>query len=69
MSLPCLNRLLTIGSHGVSLCPQSVEGFLEEAVVRRELSDNYCYYNQQYDDISTSYSWVTETLKVTATPT
>lgn len=45
--------------------PQSVEGFLEESVVRRELSDNYCYYNQQYDDISTSYAWVTETLQVT----
>ena len=43
---------------------QSVEGFLEESVVRRELSDNYCYYNPRYDDISTSYDWVTETLKV-----
>uniref|UniRef100_A0A061RV60 Deoxyribodipyrimidine photo-lyase n=1 Tax=Tetraselmis sp. GSL018 TaxID=582737 RepID=A0A061RV60_9CHLO len=42
---------------------KSVESFLEESVVRRELSDNYCYYNQQYDDIGTSYSWVVETLK------
>jgi len=45
---------------------KSVESFLEEAVVRRELSDNYCYYNPQYDDISTSYDWVTETLNAHA---
>lgn len=41
-----------------------MESFLEEAVVRRELSDNYCYFNPQYDDISTSYEWVIETLRV-----
>jgi deoxyribodipyrimidine photo-lyase len=43
---------------------QSVESFLEELVVRRELSDNYCFYNPQYDDIATSYDWVKETLQV-----
>ena len=28
-----------------------VHAFCEEAVVRRELSDNFCYYNAQYDSI------------------
>lgn len=42
---------------------KSVESFLEELVVRRELSDNYCFYNPQYDDIATSYDWVKETLQ------
>ncbi|KAH0624243.1 hypothetical protein JD844_007869 [Phrynosoma platyrhinos] len=30
---------------------ESVEGFIEEAVVRRELADNFCYYNQNYDKV------------------
>ena len=27
----------------------SAESFLEELIVRRELSDNFCYYNSDYD--------------------
>ena len=30
---------------------ESVEAFIEEAVVRRELADNFCYYNKNYDSI------------------
>ena len=30
---------------------ESVEAFIEEAVVRRELADNFCYYNKHYDSI------------------
>lgn len=30
---------------------ESVEAFIEEAVVRRELADNFCYYNQNYDKV------------------
>jgi len=41
---------------------KSVESFLEELVVRRELSDNYCFYNPQYDDIATAYDWAKDTL-------
>lgn len=29
----------------------SVDGYIEEGVIRRELSDNFCYYNEYYDDI------------------
>ena len=30
---------------------ESVEAFIEESVVRRELADNFCYYNKHYDRI------------------
>lgn len=31
---------------------ESVASFTEELVVRRELADNFCFYNHNYDDIS-----------------
>ncbi|MDQ1261578.1 MAG: deoxyribodipyrimidine photo-lyase [Euryarchaeota archaeon] len=31
--------------------------FLEELIVRKELSDNYCYYNQHYDDMQGFPAW------------
>ena len=36
--------------------------FLEELIVRKELSDNYCYYNQHYDDILGSPAWAIKSL-------
>lgn len=35
----------------------SVESFIEELVVRRELSDNFCWYNQNYDNLEASRRW------------
>ena len=35
----------------------SVNGFYEEAVIRREMSDNYCLYNNKYDCLSGAYDW------------
>ncbi|XP_047358501.1 deoxyribodipyrimidine photo-lyase isoform X2 [Vespa velutina] len=43
---------------------KSMECFIEEAVVRRELSDNFCYYNENYDSIKGAYNWAIETLNV-----
>jgi len=43
--------------------PESVIAFLEELIVRRELSDNYCFYNDNYDSVSGFPSWALETLK------
>jgi deoxyribodipyrimidine photo-lyase len=37
--------------------------FLEELVVRRELSDNFCYYNQNYDDIQGFPAWARRSLE------
>lgn len=50
-------------------CPSqaSVEGFLEELVVRRELSDNYCHYcPDNYDKLDAAYDWARDTLNVHA---
>ena len=36
--------------------------FLEELIVRKELSDNYCYYNQHYDDMQGFPAWAIKSL-------
>jgi deoxyribodipyrimidine photo-lyase len=41
---------------------ESVDSFLEEAVVRRELSDNFCFYEPNYDQISCASDWARESL-------
>ncbi|XP_073482556.1 deoxyribodipyrimidine photo-lyase-like [Aquarana catesbeiana] len=43
---------------------ESVDSFVEEAVVRRELADNFCYYNKNYDKVEGAYDWAKNTLKV-----
>ena len=41
----------------------SVAGFLEEMIIRRELSDNFCFYNlQKYDSLKGGYEWARKTL-------
>lgn len=36
--------------------------FVEEAFVRRELAENYCFYNKDYDSLSGAQPWAIETL-------
>lgn len=39
--------------------------YLEEGIVRRELSDNYCYYDPyKYDQLTAAAGWAQETLQV-----
>lgn len=45
---------------------ESVESYIEEAIIRRELSDNFCFYNKNYDSIDGAYDWAKQTLKVHA---
>ncbi len=40
----------------------SVDSFLEELIVRRELSDNYCYYNPLYDSFEGFPEWAKRSL-------
>jgi len=40
----------------------SKDAFLEELIVRRELSDNFCFYNQNYDSFNGLPNWAKETL-------
>jgi deoxyribodipyrimidine photo-lyase len=38
------------------------EAFLEELIVRRELADNFCFYNDHYDDFQGFPDWAKKTL-------
>lgn len=38
------------------------DAFIEELVVRRELSDNFCYYNTNYDSLTGTPTWAQLTL-------
>ncbi|NVN93024.1 MAG: deoxyribodipyrimidine photo-lyase [Desulfuromonadales bacterium] len=40
----------------------SVEAFLEELIVRRELSDNFCFYNSNYDSLEGFPAWALKTI-------
>jgi deoxyribodipyrimidine photo-lyase len=42
---------------------QDPSSFLEELVVRRELADNFCYYNSHYDSFDGFPNWAKETLR------
>ncbi|MDC7225482.1 MAG: deoxyribodipyrimidine photo-lyase, partial [Spirochaetales bacterium] len=39
-------------------------GFLDEIIVRRELSDNYCLYNKDYDSFSGFPAWAKQSLEI-----
>jgi len=41
---------------------QSQESFLEELIVRKELADNYCFYNDNYDSLAGLPAWSVKTL-------
>jgi deoxyribodipyrimidine photo-lyase len=40
----------------------SSEAFLEELIVRRELADNFCFYNRSYDRVEGFPDWAKRTL-------
>ncbi|KAK7367820.1 hypothetical protein VNO80_09838 [Phaseolus coccineus] len=42
--------------------PQAIDAFLEELIVRRELADNYCFYEPHYDSIKGAWGWAQNTL-------
>lgn len=42
--------------------PESKKVFLEELIVRRELSDNFCYFNKNYDAFDGFHNWAKTTL-------
>ncbi|XP_059657430.1 deoxyribodipyrimidine photo-lyase isoform X2 [Cornus florida] len=44
------------------LSPQAVDTFLEELIVRRELADNFCFYQPQYDSLQGAWEWARRTL-------
>lgn len=42
--------------------PESKASFLEELIIRRELADNFCYYNPNYDSVKGFPDWAKRTL-------
>jgi deoxyribodipyrimidine photo-lyase len=44
--------------------PFDASAFLEELVVRRELAENFCYYNPDYDSVNGFPAWAKETLRI-----
>ncbi len=42
---------------------QAKEAFLDELIVRKELSDNYCLYEENYDNFSGLPDWAKNSLK------
>ena len=56
--------ILKVKSCSSSSTKSSVDAYVEEALVRRELSDNFCFYNSKYDQIEGAPSWAQETLAV-----
>jgi len=51
---------LEVLKSGVNI--RSQEAFLEELIVRRELSDNFCFYNSNYDSFDGFPDWAKRTL-------
>lgn len=60
-----------ISAQRVALAVQAKRGtrredkeiFLEELIVRRELTDNYVYYSPDYDKLTGAHNWAQETLQ------
>jgi deoxyribodipyrimidine photo-lyase len=51
---------LSIQKHEKHL--KATEAFLEELIIRRELSDNFCFYNSNYDSFDGLPNWAKTTL-------
>lgn len=52
----CLTKCLLCYYH------KAVDVFLEELIVRRELADNFCFYQPHYDSLEGAWEWARKTL-------
>jgi len=41
---------------------EHTDAFLEELIIRRELSDNFCFYNTEYDTVAAFKPWAMQSL-------
>lgn len=46
----------------VTTIMKAVDVFLEELIIRRELADNFCFYQPQYDSLKGAWEWARKTL-------
>ena len=42
--------------------PEDKDAYLEEMIVRRELADNFCHYEKNYDQFEGFHAWAQKTL-------
>ena len=49
---------------GSAAAQAGLDSFLEESIVRRELSDNFCLYNPRYDSLDGAAGWARQSLEV-----
>ncbi|EOY24489.1 Photolyase 1 isoform 1 [Theobroma cacao] len=72
-ALSCLSPYLHFGQISAQRCAleahrfrklhaQAVDTFLEELIIRRELADNFCYYQPHYDSLEGAWEWARKTL-------
>lgn len=57
-SLRVALNVIATGKHATS-----ADVLLEEMIVRKELSDNFCHYNQAYDTLNGAPDWAKQTLQ------
>jgi deoxyribodipyrimidine photo-lyase len=61
---PQLFSSFTMPSYeGTATQQDGIDSFVEELVVRKELSDNFCFYNTNYDTLQGARDWAKKTLK------
>jgi deoxyribodipyrimidine photo-lyase len=48
--------------NSAEIAAETRDSFLEELIVRRELADNFCYYNENYDNFKGFPEWARKTL-------
>jgi deoxyribodipyrimidine photo-lyase len=53
---------VALDAENASVDKASRDAFLEELIVRRELSDNFCFYNKEYDNFHGFPAWAQKTL-------
>lgn len=71
-NLSCLSPYIHFGqlsAQGIALevlesdtSEENKDSFLDELIIRRELSDNYCFYNSNYDSFNGLPEWAQDTL-------
>jgi len=56
--------ILTLRAEYQHSAGASLKDFIEEALVRRELADNYCFYQTNYDNLQGAAGWAQESLQL-----
>jgi deoxyribodipyrimidine photo-lyase len=53
---------IALETQRINVNKESEKSFLEELIVRRELADNFCYFNKNYDSFEGFHEWAKSSL-------